>query len=118
MRAFTNVLCAAFFVTMTCGLGASPALAQNYTQLQVLLPGEAAAPGTGTGKVGSPSVQTVGVPFTILVRACDPSWNTVTTVNNTVSLSSSDPTASIPGQATISLGRFFPVPSLAVGPGL
>jgi hypothetical protein len=45
--------------------GASPVLAQSYTQLQVLLPGESAAPGTIDGKSGQPDTQTVGVPFNV-----------------------------------------------------
>ena len=48
-----------------------------FTRLQVLLPGETEAPGTITGKLGTPEYQTVGVPFTIMVRACDDEWYTV-----------------------------------------
>lgn len=100
-----HILCATLFVSVMCLLGTSPALAQNYTQLQVLLPGEAAAPGTGTGKLGAPAAQTVGVPFTILVRACDPSWNTVTSVSHIVAMSSSDPTASLAGTVLLADGE-------------
>ncbi len=100
-----QILCAAVFVSTMCVVGTSPALAQNYTQLQILLPGEAAAPGTGTGKLGAPSPQTVGVSFTILVRACDPSWNTVRQISNTVSMSSSDPTASMAGTVRLADGE-------------
>lgn len=100
-----HILCAALLVTTTCLVGTSPAFAQNYTQLQILLPGEAAAPGTGTGKLGAPSAQTVGVPFTILVRACDPSWNTVRQISHTVSMSSSDPTAILAGTVRLADGE-------------
>ena len=36
-------------------------------ELQVLLPGESAAPGTGSGKTGTPTAQVAGVPFTVTV---------------------------------------------------
>jgi hypothetical protein len=89
-------------------LAAAPASA--YTQLQVLLPGETAAPGTGTGKTGTPIDQTVGVPFSATVRACDASWNTDAGVTNVIDLSSSDASATLPapfslvaGEATVSV---------------
>ncbi|HET6347634.1 MAG TPA: FlgD immunoglobulin-like domain containing protein [Candidatus Krumholzibacteria bacterium] len=72
------------------------AFAGPYTKLQVLLPGESPAPGTGTGKTGAPTGQTVGVPFNVTVRACDDTWNTVTAVTNAVALSSTDGSASLP----------------------
>jgi hypothetical protein len=105
VRMLMHLLCAALFVSTMCLVGTSPAFAQNYTQLQVLLPGEAAAPGTGTGKLGAPSAQTVGVPFTILVRACDPSWNTVRSISHTVSMSSTDPTATLSGTVRLADGE-------------
>ena len=74
----------------------SPAMAQTYTQLQVLLPGETTAPGTIDGKSGTPNAQTVGVPFNVRVRACDASWNTQTSITSQVTLSSSDETATLP----------------------
>lgn len=80
------------------------AQAGAYTRLQVLLPGEAAAPGTGSGKLGTPTSQTVGVPFTVTVRACDDSWNTVASNSNSVSLASSDASASLPGTFSLSSG--------------
>ncbi len=73
-----------------------PVRAQTYTKLQVLLPGEAAAPGSPSGKVGAPKTQTAGIPFTVTVRACDDSWNTVTSVTNIVSLSATDESAGLP----------------------
>ncbi len=46
-----------------------PAHAAGYTRLQVLLPGESPAPGTSSGKTGTPRAQTAGVPFTVTVRS-------------------------------------------------
>jgi hypothetical protein len=92
IRSTSLLLAVGLFVTM-----AAPAegLAQ-YTQLQVLLPGETANPGSGTGKLGTPSPQTVGIPFTITVRATDSQWNTVTSITNIVSMTSTDASASLP----------------------
>jgi hypothetical protein len=80
------------------------ALAGPYTRLQVLLPGETAASGTTTGKTGSPAAQTVGVPFSITVRACDASWATVSTVTNAVRTLSSDASATLPAPAQLVAG--------------
>ena len=40
-------------------------------KLQVLLPGETAAPGTVTGKTGTPSQQTTGTAFNVIVNGVD-----------------------------------------------
>jgi Bacterial Ig-like domain (group 1)/FlgD Ig-like domain len=82
----------------------SLAAAGPYTRLQVLLPGESAAPGTGTGKSGAPVGQTVGVPFSVTVRACDSTWNLVTSVTNSITLTSSDGSASLPPSFSLSGG--------------
>jgi predicted RNA-binding protein with TRAM domain len=79
--------------------------ASAYTQLQVLLPGESVAPGTATGKTGTPTAQTVGIPFTVMVRACDASWNTDPTVTNVVALTSTDASASLPSQTALASGE-------------
>ncbi len=79
--------------------------ASAYTQLQVLLPGESAAPGTPTGKTGFPVAQTVGIPFTVTVRACDATWNTDVTVTNIVDLTSSDTGASLPSPTSLFAGE-------------
>ena len=76
--------------------GATDAEAQSYVQLQVLVPGEVAAPGTGSGKSGTPTSQTVGVPFDVTVRAVDANWNLVSSATSLIELTSSDETASLP----------------------
>ena len=97
-------------------LAAHPAGAAAFTRLQILLPGENAAPGTTTGKTGTPRTQTVGVPFTLTVRACDDSWNTVTTVSDAIQLLSSDASATLPPVAQLSSGqRLFTVTLNAAG---
>ena len=85
-------------------LGATPAAAQ-YSRLQVLLPGETAAPGTPTGRTGTPTAQTAEVPFTILVRACDDDWNTVTSVTNVVRILATDGSATLPSPAQLDAGE-------------
>ncbi len=76
-----------------------------FTRLQVLLPGETEAPGTTTGKLGTPDDQTVGTPFTLWVRACDDDWYTVDTVSDVVQIDSSDESATLPDDATLVNGE-------------
>ena len=93
-------------VRIVMALGCAAAMptnaeAQSYSKLQVLLPGESPAPGTATGKTGIPTDQTVGIPFTVRVRACDATWNTVTSITNSVLLDSSDGSAALPGATAL-----------------
>lgn len=83
---------------------ASTALAGPFTRLQVLLPGETAAPGTPSGKSGTPRAQVAGLPFTVTVRACDDTWATVTTVTHVVKLLASDASATLPANSSLSSG--------------
>lgn len=57
-----------------------------FTKLQILLPGEIAAPGTLTGKTGEPTAQTAGVPFNVVVNAVDAAGNIVDDVNDDLQL--------------------------------
>jgi Big-like domain-containing protein/flagellar hook capping protein FlgD len=95
---------------------AAGAEAGPYTRLQVLLPGETAAPGTPSGKSGSPRAQVTGIPFTVTVRACDNTWTTVTTVTNSIQLTSSDASATLPAPAQLQSGtRSFQITMNAAG---
>ena len=88
--------------------GAGRTLAQDkcpYPQLQILLPGETAAPGTASGKTGTPALQQVGVPFQVLVRACDNDWETVAGVNHVISVSSTDAAATLPLDTPLTEGE-------------
>ncbi len=85
----------------------SPSIAVNvgtFTKLQILVPGETAAPGTSTGKTGTPTAQTAGTPFNIIVNAVDANWNTVSTVTDTVGITSSDANAALPADAALVAG--------------
>ncbi|RQP13831.1 MAG: hypothetical protein EAS52_18735 [Parapedobacter sp.] len=63
-------------------------------KFQVLMPGETAAPGTLTGKSGTPDDQVAGGEFTLTVRLVDVNWNLVV-ANTGALLSSSDAAAAI-----------------------
>ena len=66
----------------------SPSITVNlgaFAKLQVLMPGETAAPGSTTGKSGSATTQTAGTAFNVTVRSVDGSWNLIST-NDTVHL--------------------------------
>src|SRR5205807_7944732 len=67
----------------------SPSITVNpgvFTKLQLLAPGETAAPGSTTGKVGTPASATAGLPFSVTVNAVDANWNPLTNVTDTVAL--------------------------------
>jgi hypothetical protein len=85
---------------------ANAAAAQTgpFTRLQLLVPGETAAPGTPTGKSGAPLAQTVGVAFEVTVRACDNDWNTMTGVTDLVMFGATDESADLPATAALSGG--------------
>ena len=81
-----------------------------FNKLQILLPGESAAPFTTSGKTGTPIAQAAGVPFNVTVNAVDANWNVVTNgsadvlvgITNTVA---ADAAASLlPPDATLSAG--------------
>src|SRR5262249_48278877 len=66
----------------------SPSITINpgaLAKLQLLVPGETAAPGTATGKTGTPSGQTAGTAFNVTVNAVDANWNVINT-NDTVAI--------------------------------
>lgn len=65
------------------------------TKLQVLLPGETAAPGTPTGKTGTPTPQTSGLEFDVVVRLVDNNWYPVTAPNDLLRLRTNDDTTAV-----------------------
>ena len=70
-----------------------------FTQLQLLVPGETTAPGSASGKTGTPNAQFIGTGFEVTVNAVDAYWNLIDTVSDTVGLSSSDTSATLPAAA-------------------
>ena len=92
--------------TITATDGANPGVPSSSfvvgsgvaTKLQILLPGEVAAPGTATGKTAAtPTAQTAGTPILngIVVNAVDANWNVVTSVTADVAITCSDVNATI-----------------------
>jgi hypothetical protein len=77
---------------------------QTFTKLQVLMPGESSAPGTATGKTGTPDPQTAGAAFTVTVNAVDQNWTVIPTVTDTVHLTSSDTNATLDADAPLVAG--------------
>src|SRR4030095_2846726 len=75
-----------------------------FTQLQLLVPGETAAPGSASGKTGTPSAQIMGTGFGVTVNAADSYWNLVNTVSDTVGLTSSDTSATLPAATSLAAG--------------
>jgi hypothetical protein len=74
------------------------------SKLQILLPGETAAPGTPTGKTGTPVQPVIGEYYTITVRAVDSQWYPVNTVTDTIRITSNEGTATMPADAPLSSG--------------
>jgi hypothetical protein len=80
-----------------------------FVKLQVLMPGETAAPNTTTGKTGTPDVQSAGAPFNVTVNAVDASWNVVGSTDE-ITITSSDASATLPVNNTLYNGsRIFSV---------
>ena len=67
------------------------------SKLQLLLPGETAAPGTATGKTGTPVAQTAGAAMlnNVRVNAVDADWNVIASASPDVAIGSSDAAAAI-----------------------
>jgi hypothetical protein len=92
---------------LQAGNAAFFAVIQHNNQLQVLWPGETAAPGTPTGKTGTPtpvSISTNGGSVTFTVNAVDSKWNLIPTINDTVAIMSSDSAATLPGSSPLTSG--------------
>jgi hypothetical protein len=82
-------------------LGVNPG---TFAQLQLLLPGETAAPGTATGKTGTPNLENVNGAFNVTVNAVDANWNLVNTAADAVQFSSNDAQAILPTSAALVAG--------------
>jgi len=112
---FTNLLLNAagtndqLTASVTSGLisGSSSNFTVNpapFARMQLLVPGESPAPGTGSGKTGTPSGEVTDGPFTVTVNAVDTNWNLINTVADTVGITSSDASATLPGNAVLTGG--------------
>src|SRR5207247_6482203 len=98
----------------------TPTIAVNagaFVKMQLLVPGETAAPGTATGKTGSPTNQIAGAAFTLTVNAVDANWNLVSSAPaNTIGITTTDPNDTHPANAALASGsRAFSVTFKTVG---
>jgi hypothetical protein len=73
---------------------------RTATQLQVLLPGESNAPGTPTGKTGTPTAESVGGYFNVTVNTVDSTYHIVST-SDSVSLTSATDPSTLPATASL-----------------
>jgi hypothetical protein len=93
--------------TYTSGVAGQTTLTVNagsFAQLQLLVPGETAAPGSASGYMGTPSMQDVNGAFNVTVNAVDQYWNLVNTATDTVEITSTDPQAALPSNAALQAG--------------
>jgi len=75
---------------------------RTFNGLQVLLPGETAAPGTPTGKTGTPTVQDTTDLCNVTVNAVDTNgWYVVPGVIDSITITSSDGAAILPTPAAL-----------------
>src|SRR5262249_50040382 len=80
-------------------VGAGP-----FRKLQVLAPGESAAPGTANGKNGAPAAQSPDTPFNVTVNAVDDYWNISSSITDQVGIVSSDLQATLPVNSALVAG--------------
>ncbi|MDF5690152.1 invasin domain 3-containing protein [Aquirufa aurantiipilula] len=91
--------------TLTANTGATTLVtAGTVNKLQVIMPGETAAPGTATGKTGTPTAQTAGTSLNFTVNAVDAYWNLVSSATPTAVITSSDGQATLPSSAALASG--------------
>src|SRR5206468_4721818 len=57
-----------------------------------------------TGKTGTPTARTAGAAFNVTVNAVDANWNLVSTVGDTVGITSTDNNATLPSNAALASG--------------
>jgi hypothetical protein len=72
-----------------------------FSKLQILLPGETAAPGTPTGKTGTPDPQTQYTPFDVRINAVSDDWALISGITDTVTLTTTDGDPLLPPDAAL-----------------
>src|SRR5439155_23864327 len=92
------------FITSTSSVVTQTVNPGPFAKLQILVPGETAAPGTALGKTGTPTAQTAGAAFTVTVNPEDADSNLVNTLTDTGAITSSDTNAGLPGRAALVAG--------------
>jgi hypothetical protein len=77
---------------------------REFAKLQVLMPGETAAPGTPSGKTGTPIQQTANTSFFVTVNAVDANWYPISGISHTLHFTSTDTGAFLPLDGPLSNG--------------
>src|SRR5439155_991028 len=86
-----------------------------FAKFQLLVPGETAAPGSASGKTGTPTSSTAGTAFNVTVNAVDANWNLVSSTH-TVGITCTDPNDLLPANAALVAGtKSFSLTSKTVG---
>jgi hypothetical protein len=80
-------------------------ISTEVAELLIFFPGEQPSPGQPPGKSGTPLNAAVGQTYPFNVRIVDDNWNLVENFNGTVSLTSTDPGASLPANLDIVNGQ-------------
>src|SRR5665213_2210709 len=91
---------------------------RQFSQLQVLLPGETNAPNSATGRVGTPTPVSASVSegaYTFTVLAVDAHWNPVPSSSDSIAITSTDGASALPNNASLVNGSkqftiFFSLP--------
>jgi autotransporter-associated beta strand protein len=79
--------------------------ADVFSKLQVLAPGENAAPGTATGKTGTPISHLIGEGYNFTVNAVDLYWNLIASAPaDNIHITCTDGTATLPADAALAAG--------------
>ncbi len=91
--------------TSITGVPSSPLTVNTgaANKLQILLPGETAAPGTTTGKTGSPTAISAFTSINATVNYVDANWNTINS-SDVVHFTSTDSSAVLPPNTALSAG--------------
>lgn len=74
---------------------------RHFTKLLVLLPGETAAPGTATGKTGTPDPVPLFEAINVTVNAVAQDWALMSDVTDNVAFTSTDASAFLPEETTL-----------------
>jgi hypothetical protein len=77
---------------------------REATKLLVVLPGETVAFGSAPGKTGTPDPQIINLPVQVKVYAVDDSYNLVASNKDTVKITTTDATATLPADAALVSG--------------
>jgi hypothetical protein len=74
---------------------------RQFSQLQILLPGQTNAPGTALGYIGTPSPQSISKVTPITINAVDATFHMVNGSSDTIHISTSDTGAFLPNDAPL-----------------